>query len=151
MTEADLIHFVDAQSDVYDQVTEELTEGRKRTHWMWFIFPQLAGLGHSGMARRYAIRDLDHAGRYLADPLLGSRLCHDVRLMMSHKGKSALDILDSPDDLKFRSCLTLFAQAASDDTDRVLFKHALDQFYGGEADGRTMELLRAASPRNISS
>jgi len=151
VTEADLIHFVDAQSDVYDQVTEELTEGRKRTHWMWFIFPQLAGLGHSGMARRYAIRDLDHAGRYLADPLLGSRLCHDVRLMMSHKGKSALDILDSPDDLKFRSCLTLFAQAASDDTDRVLFKHALDQFYGGEADGRTMELLRAASPRNISS
>jgi uncharacterized protein (DUF1810 family) len=93
VTDADLIHFVNAQSDVYDQVTEELTEGRKRTHWMWFIFPQLTGLGHSGMARRYAIRDLDHARRYLADLLLGRRLCHDLRLMMSHKGKSALNIL----------------------------------------------------------
>jgi uncharacterized protein (DUF1810 family) len=150
VTEA-VIHFINAQSDVYNQVTDELTKGRKRTHWMWFIFPQLAGLGRSSMAQRYAIRDLDHARRYLADPLLGSRLCDDVRLMMGHNGKSALDILGSPDDLKFRSCLTLFAKAASDDADRVLFKQALDRFYGGEADGRTMELLRAASPRNISS
>jgi uncharacterized protein (DUF1810 family) len=142
VTEADLIHFVTAQSDVYDQVTEELTEGRKRTHWMWIIFPQLAGLGHSRMARRYAIRDLDHAKRYLADPLLGSRLCQHVHLMMGHKGKSALDILGSPDDLKLRSCLTLFAEAASDDSDRLLFKQALDQFYGGMADPRTVELLR---------
>jgi uncharacterized protein (DUF1810 family) len=139
VTEADLIHFVNAQSEVYDQVTEELTEGRKRTHWMWFIFPQLAGLGLSGMARRYAIRDLDHAKRYLADPLLGSRLCQHVHLMMGHKGKSALDILGSPDDLKFRSSLTLFAEAASDDSDRVLFKRALDQFYGGKADPRTRD------------
>ena len=72
MTEADLIHFVNAQSDVYDRVTDELTKGRKRTHWMWFIFPQLEGLGYSSMAQRYAIRDLDQARRYLADPLLGS-------------------------------------------------------------------------------
>jgi uncharacterized protein (DUF1810 family) len=100
VTEADLIHFVNAQSDVYDQVTDELTKGRKRTHWMWFIFPQLEGLGYSSMAQRYAIRDLDQARRYLADPLLGSRLRHDVRLVMSHEGKSALDILGSPDDLK---------------------------------------------------
>ena len=107
MTEADLIHFVNAQSDVYDQVTDELTKGRKRTHWMWFIFPQLEGLGYSSMAQRYAIRDLDQARRYLADPLLGSRLRHDVRLVMSHEGKSALDILGSPDDLKLRSCLSL--------------------------------------------
>ena len=103
------------------------------------------------MAQRYAIRDLDQAARYLADPVLGSRLCHDVRLMTSHKGKSALEILGSPDDLKFRSCLTLFAEAASDDSDRVLFKQALDQFYGGEPDPRTMELLRSTSPRNTSS
>ena len=135
---------MNAQSDVYNQVTDELTKGRKQTHWMWFVFPQLVGLGQSSMARRYAIRDLDQAKRYLAHPLLGSRLRDDVRLMVSHKGKSALDILGSPDDLKFRSCLTLFAEAASDDSDRALFKQALDQFYGGQGDPRTMELLRSA-------
>ena len=151
MTEADLIRFVNAQADVYNQVVQELSEGRKRSHWMWFIFSQVAGLGHSSMAHHYAIRDLNQAKRYLADPLLGSRLREDVRLMMRHKGKSAFEILGSPDDLKFRSCLTLFAQAASDDTDRSLFTEALDQFYGGKADSRTLELLRSTSPRNISS
>jgi uncharacterized protein (DUF1810 family) len=151
VTDTDLVRFLDAQSGFYDQVTEELTEGRKRTHWMWFIFPQLAGLGHSAMAQQYAVRDLDQAARYLADPVLGSRLRHDVRLMTSHEGKSALEILGSPDDLKFRSCLTLFAQAASDDADHVLFNQALDQFYGGQSDSRTMELLRSTSSSNISS
>jgi uncharacterized protein (DUF1810 family) len=144
VTDADLVRFLDAQSDVHDEVTKELTEGRKQTHWMWFVFPQLEGLGHSSMAQRYAIRDLDQARRYLAHPLLGSRLRRDVRLMTSHKGKSALDILGSPDDLKFRSCLTLFAEAASDGSDKALFKQALDQYYGGKADPRTMELLRSA-------
>ena len=151
MTESDLVRFVNAQSDVYNQVTDELTKGRKQTHWMWLVFPQLAGLGHSSMARRYAIGDLDQTKRYLAHPLLGSRLRDDVRLMVSHKGKSALDILGSPDDLKFRSCLTLFAEAASDDSDRALFKQALDQFYGGQGDPRTMELLRSLSPRDVPS
>jgi len=151
VTEADLIRFVNAQAEVYSQVIEELTGGCKRTHWMWFIFPQLAGLGHSTMAQRYAIHDLDQAKRYLADPILGSRLRHDVRLMMRHKGKSALDILGSPDDRKFRSCLTLFGQAASDNSDRMLFTEALDQFYGGEPDPRTLDLLRAVlPPQNIS-
>jgi uncharacterized protein (DUF1810 family) len=151
VTDADLVRFLDAQSGFYDQVTDELTKGRKRTHWMWFIFPQLAGLGHSPMAQRYAIRDSNQAERYLADPVVGRRLRHDVRLMTSHKGKSALEILGTPDDLKFRSCLTLFAAAASDDSDRVLFKQALEQFYDGEPDPRTMELLRSTSPRNTSS
>lgn len=151
MTDADLVRFLDAQSGFYDQVTEELTGGCKRTHWMWFVFPQLAGLGHSAMAQRYAIRDLDQAARYLADPVLGSRLRHDVRLMTSHKDKSAREILSSPDDLKFRSCLTLFAEAASEDSDRVLFKQTLEQFYGGEPDPRTMELLHSTSPRDLSS
>jgi uncharacterized protein (DUF1810 family) len=151
VTEADLLRFVNAQSDVHDKVAKELTEGRKQTHWMWFVFPQLAGLGHSSMARRYAIGDLDQAKRYLAYPLLGSRLRDDVRLMVSHKDKSVLDILGPPDDLKFRSCLTLFAEAASDDSDRALFKQALDQFYGGQGDPRTMELLRSTSSSNISS
>jgi uncharacterized protein (DUF1810 family) len=108
---------------------------------MWFIFPQLAGLGHSAKAQRYAIHDLDQARRYLADPILGERLRQVVRLMMGHKGKSAFEILGSPDDLKFRSCLTLFRQAASENSDQVLFTDALDQFYRGEPDVRTLELL----------
>jgi uncharacterized protein (DUF1810 family) len=150
VADADLVRFLDAQSDVYERVTKELIEGRKQTHWMWFVFPQLAGLGHSSMAQRYAIRDLDQARRYLAHPTLGSRLRHDVRLMASHKDKSALEILGSPDDLKFRSCLTLFAEAASNVPDRALFKQVLDQFYDGQPDHRTMELLRSLSPRTTS-
>lgn len=143
MTEADLIRFLNAQAQVYRQVVEELTDGCKRTHWMWFIFPQLSGLGHSAMAQRYAIRNIDQARRYLADPILGNRLRHDVNLMVSHKDKSPLEILGSPDDLKFRSCLTLFCEAASDKSDRSLFAEALNQFYNGEPDPRTLELLRS--------
>jgi len=143
VTEPDLIRFVDAQGQVYGQVVDELAHGQKQTHWMWFIFPQLAGLGHSATARHYAIRDLDQARRYLADPILGDRLRHDVRLIIRHKDKSALKILGSPDDLKFRSCLTLFREAASDPSDRTLFTAALNQFYDGEPDPRTLELLRS--------
>lgn len=143
MTEADLLHFVNAQAQVYRHVVEELTDGHKRTHWMWFIFPQLSGLGHSAMAQRYAIRDIDQARRYLADPIVGSRLRDDVSLMVRHKGKSALEILGSPDDLKFWSCLTLFCEAASDKSDRSLFAEALNQFYNGEPDPRTLALLRS--------
>ena len=143
MTEADLIHFVSVQAQAYRRVVEELTDGRKRTHWMWFIFPQLSGLGHSPMAQRYAIRNTDQARRYLADPILGNRLRDDVSLMIKHKGKSALEILGSPDDLKFRSCLTLFGEAASNNSDRSLFVEALNQFYDGEPDPSTLELLRS--------
>jgi uncharacterized protein (DUF1810 family) len=141
MTDADLIRFVNAQNAIYTQVIEELANGCKQTHWMWFIFPQLTGLGHSAMAQRYAIRDLDQARRYLADPILGARLRQAVRMIMEHKAKSALEILGSPDDLKFRSCLTLFREAASNNSDRLLFTEALDQFYGGQPDRRTLELL----------
>jgi uncharacterized protein (DUF1810 family) len=141
MTDADLVRFVNAQDPIYTQVIEELTNGRKRSHWMWFIFPQLAGLGRSATAQHYAIRDFEQARRYLADPILGHRLRQVVRLMISQKGKSALEILSSPDDLKFRSCLTLFREAASQDSDRVLFSGALDQFYHGRPDDRTLELL----------
>ncbi len=143
MTEADLSHFADAQAQVHRQVVEELTAGRKRTHWMWFIFPQLSGLGHSAMAQRYAIRNIDQARRYLADPILGNRLRDDVRLMMRHQDKSALEILGSPDDFKFRSCLTLFWEAASDKSDKSIFTEALNQFYNGEPDPRTLELLQS--------
>jgi uncharacterized protein (DUF1810 family) len=141
MTENNLTRFAAVQDRVYSRVIEELANGSKRTHWMWFIFPQLAGLGRSAMAQQYAIHDLDQAKRYLADPILGARLRQTVRLMMTHKSKSALQILGSPDDLKFRSCLTLFREAASENPDRILFSEALDQFYGGGPDVRTLELL----------
>jgi uncharacterized protein (DUF1810 family) len=142
MTDPDLIRFLDAQDQIYAQVIEELTKGRKQTHWMWFIFPQLAGLGRSALAQHYAMRDLNQARRYLDDPVLGARLRQVVKLIIHHKGKSALEILGSPDDQKFRSCLTLFCEAGSDDTDRALFTKALDQFYRGETDRRTLGLLR---------
>jgi uncharacterized protein (DUF1810 family) len=141
MTDPDLVRFVEAQDSMRRQVVEELTVGHKQTHWMWFVFPQLAGLAYSAMAERYAIRDLDQARRYLADQVLGDRLRHDVRLMLRHTGKSTFQILGSPDDLKFRSCVTLFAYAASRDEDRSLFNEALDQFYEGKSDPRTEQLL----------
>jgi uncharacterized protein (DUF1810 family) len=142
MTDPDLIRFLDAQDQIYAQVVEELTKGSKQTHWMWFIFPQVAGLGRSAMAQHYAIRDLDQARRYLADPILGRRLRQAVGMMLDHKGKSAFEILSFPDDLKFRSCLTLFRDAATENSDRALFTRALDQFYAGQPDDRTLELIR---------
>ena len=95
MTDADLIRFLDAQAQVHSQVVEELTDGRKGSHWIWFVFLQLAGSGYSAMSQLYAIRDVDQARRYLADPILGNRLRRDVRLMLGHKGKSASEILQS--------------------------------------------------------
>jgi uncharacterized protein (DUF1810 family) len=142
MTDSDLVRFLDAQDQIYAQVIEELTSGRKQTHWMWFIFPQLVGLGRSAMAQHYAIHDLDQARRYLGDSILGPRLRQVVKLMIDQKRKSAFEILGSPDDMKFRSCLTLFREAASENSDRTLFTKALDQFYRGQPDGRTLELLR---------
>jgi uncharacterized protein (DUF1810 family) len=142
MTYPDLVRFVEAQDSVRSQVVKELTAGHKQTHWIWFVFPQLAGLGHSAMAERYAIGDLDQAKRYLADPILGDRLRQDIRLVLRQLGRSALQILGSPDDLKFRSCVTLFGLAALNEDDRSLFKQALDQFYKGKPDPRTEQLLR---------
>ncbi len=141
MTASDLARFIEAQDFVWPQVTAELEAGHKRTHWMWFVFPQLAGLGSSHRAQLYAIRDLSHARRYLSDPVLGPRLRECVRLMLLQAGRPALDILGSPDDMKFRSCLTLFREAA-DEADQALFDAALDAFYRGEPDLRTLDLLR---------
>jgi len=144
MTDTDLTRFVDAQAAVYDVVKSELAAGRKRSHWMWFVFPQIAGLGRSRMSEDFAIADLDQARRYLADPVLGKRLRDCVELMVRHQGRTALEILGSPDDLKLRSCLTLFLEAADDRTDRNLFEAALDQFYHGVPDQNTLGLLRTA-------
>ena len=141
MTDADLDRFLAAQDAVLAQVEAEMAAGRKRTHWIWFVFPQLAGLGRSITARHYAISGLDHARRYLADGVLGYRLRQHVRLMLQHKDMTAQAILGTPDDLKFRSCLTLFLVAVSDPADKALFQEALRQFYGGEPDPRTIELL----------
>lgn len=140
MTDTDLAHFAEAQNAVYERVRSELTAGLKHSHWMWFVFPQIAGLGTSDTARRFAICDLQQARRFLADPVLGTRLRECVGLVLRHPDRSALEILGSPDDLKFRSCLTLFREAAETATDRDLFVAALDLFYDGVPDRRTLEL-----------
>ncbi len=142
MADDDLARFVEAQAPIWHQVVEELTVGRKRSHWMWFVFPQVAGLGASPTARFYALKDLDQARRYLGHAVLGRRLREGVQLMLAHQGRAALDILGSPDDLKFRSCVTLFREAGTSPDDRRLFTQALDSFYDGAPDPRTLQLLR---------
>ncbi|MDJ0637285.1 MAG: DUF1810 domain-containing protein [Paracoccaceae bacterium] len=133
-----LARFHKAQAPVFDTALAELTAGKKRSHWMWFILPQLARLGTSAMAERYAIKDLAEARAYLADPILADRLNKCVDAILQHSDKSAHDILGSPDDLKFRSCLTLFEAAAPDDP---LFERALIEFYDGQRDPNTLSLL----------
>ena len=134
----ELSRFVDAQARVWDEVRAELAAGRKRTHWMWFVFPQLRGLGRSEMARRYGIASRDEAVAYLAHPLLGPRLRECVGLVLATEGRSAHEIFGSPDDLKLCSCLTLFREASGGD---ALFARALDRFHGGRADAATLALL----------
>jgi uncharacterized protein (DUF1810 family) len=133
----ELQRFVDAQAPVYSRVIEELRRGRKQRHWMWFIFPQIAGLGHSEMAQRFAISSNEEAVAYLAHPLLGSRLRECTALVNAVEGRSILDILGSPDDLKFRSSMTLFNAVASDPE----FSEGLSKFFDGKADQTTLELL----------
>ena len=135
----DLERFVGAQAPVWTQVCAELASGRKRSHWMWFVFPQLRGLGTSAMAERYGIGSRAEAAAYLAHPLLGARLVECTRLMLAaDEGRSALAILGSPDDLKFRSSMTLFEAVAADPAP---FAAALESFYGGERDAVTLGLL----------
>lgn len=136
-----LERFVTAQARAWPVAEAELAAGAKAGHWMWFVFPQVAGLGASDMARRYAIADLAEARAYLAHPLLGGRLRRGVALMLGHPGRSARAILGRPDDLKFRSCLTLFRAAAAGTADRALFQQGLDVFYGGAPDPLTLARL----------
>jgi uncharacterized protein (DUF1810 family) len=137
----DLERFVAAQAPVMPQVRRELAAGRKETHWMWFVFPQLRGLGTSAMATRYGITGLAEAAAYLAHPVLGARLRDGVALMGAVQGRSATAILGAVDAQKLRSCLTLFAAA---DPAEPVFRTALDRFYDGEADARTLALLGGA-------
>lgn len=134
----DLDRFVQAQAPVIDQVRRELAAGQKRSHWMWFVFPQLRGLGHSAMAQRYGIASLAEARAYLAHPVLGPRLRDCAALMNAVPGRSAHDILGSPDDMKFQSSMTLFALAAPAEP---AFAAVLDRFYGGTRDARTLAAL----------
>jgi uncharacterized protein (DUF1810 family) len=136
----DLNRFIAAQDPVYAAVTAELRAGRKQTHWMWFIFPQIAGLGRSDMAQRYGIASLDEARAYLAHTVLGQRLRQCTALVLEAKDKSADAIFGYPDTLKFHACMTLFCHAAREDTE-TLFQKALERFYGGRQDEQTVAAL----------
>ena len=133
----DLQRFLDAQSSVYPIVLDELRRGRKQSHWMWFIFPQLAGLGHSAMAHHFAIASREEAVAYLRHGLLGSRLRECTALVNGVEGRTILEILGSPDNLKFHSSMTLFGAVSSDPK----FAVAITKFYGGKRDQRTLDLL----------
>jgi uncharacterized protein (DUF1810 family) len=135
----DLHRFVEAQAPVFDAALAELRGGRKRSHWMWFVFPQLRGLGSSSTAAFYGIGSLAEAQAYLAHPLLGPRLDQCTDAVMAVAGKSLHDIFGAPDDVKFRSSMTLFARAAGDDDS--VFSRAIDRYYGGRRDERTLALL----------
>jgi len=134
-----LERFVTAQAQIYPRVLAELRAGEKQSHWMWFIFPQIAGLSGSYRGQLYAIQSLNEARAYLAHPLLGARLRECCQSVMAVEGKTAHDIFGSPDDLKFRSCLTLFTQATPTET---LFTDLLDKYFDGEADPLTLQKLR---------
>ena len=134
-TDFNLDRFVAAQDPVYSDVLAELRTGHKHTHWMWFIFPQIEGLGSSEMARRYAIGSEDEAAAYLAHPVLGPRLRECARLVATHAGRDIGEIFGSPDDRKFQSSMTLFADVAPDE---AVFQSCLDIFFDGEADAATM-------------
>ncbi|HVW74434.1 MAG TPA: DUF1810 domain-containing protein [Rhizomicrobium sp.] len=133
-----LDRFVAAQEPVYAQALAELKAGHKASHWMWFVFPQIAGLGRSAMARAYAIQSLDEARAYLAHPVLGARLHECCQALMNLRGRRAEEIFGSIDAMKFRSSLTLFAEADHED---VLFFNLLEKYFDGDADEATLEVL----------
>jgi uncharacterized protein (DUF1810 family) len=135
-----LQRFVDAQQPVFESVCAELRAGDKRTHWMWFIFPQIRGLGHSDLARRFAISSVAEASAYLEHPILGSRLRECSRLVAAVDGRTIDEIFGYPDDMKFRSSMTLFAQTASDNQ---VFNDCLQKYFNGEPDPLTLSQLHS--------
>ena len=134
----DLSRFLEAQKNSYDTALREIKAGRKRSHWMWYIFPQIRGLGYSAMAQHYAIRDLGEAREYVQHPVLGPRLIEISEALLALDGSDPRRVMGSPDDLKLRSCMTLFQCAAPD---QPVFGKVLNKFYGGSPDGRTLEIL----------
>lgn len=133
-----LQRFLDAQGHVFNAVLGDLRAGRKSSHWMWFIFPQIKGLGHSGTAQKFAIASLEEAKAYLQHPVLGPRLRECTQLALNVDGRSAEQIFGYPDHLKFRSCMTLFMTAT---TDNKVFKDALLKYFEGKPDKLTLDLL----------
>ena len=137
----DLERFVKAQNPVIQNVLQELRTGYKQSHWMWFVFPQLRGLGHSPIAQHYSIADLEEARAYLEHAVLGARLQECVEVVLAVSGRTLHDIFGSPDDIKFRSSMTLFAFAGGNGK---LFRQALDRYCGGQMDWATIDLLKSA-------
>jgi uncharacterized protein (DUF1810 family) len=136
----DLQRFVRAQDTNFESARDELRRGRKTSHWMWYVFPQIEGLGHSAMSQTFAIISKAEALAYLAHPVLGARLTECTNIVNALEGRSASQIFGSPDDMKFRSSMTLF-HGVSPETD--MFKEALVKYFGGKADPRTLERMRA--------
>jgi uncharacterized protein (DUF1810 family) len=134
----DLDRFVGAQAPVIVSVRTEIAQGRKRSHWMWFVFPQIEGLGASAMAQRYALHSLDEAKEYAAHPVLGARLRECTELVLAVRGRTVHDIFGSPDDLKFHSCMTLFARAVPEEP---VFREALASCFAGRKDALTLQRL----------
>jgi uncharacterized protein (DUF1810 family) len=138
----DLQRFLDAQQGDYQTALGEIKAGRKRSHWMWYIFPQVQGLGYSSMAQHYAIADSGgEAAAYLAHPTLGPRLIEISRALLTLPGSNATAVMGTPDDLKLRSSMTLFAQVPGAD---AVFQQVLDKFFGGAPDAKTLQLLGSA-------
>ncbi len=137
----DLKRFLQAQEDDYQQALSEIRSGRKRSHWMWYIFPQIDGLGFSSTSRRYAIKSIAEAKAYLSHPVLGPRLIECAEAALQVEGSSASEIFGSPDDMKLRSCATLFAQVSQAGS---VFDRLLDKYFQGERDGKTLRLLGIA-------
>lgn len=133
-----LHRFLTAQAPTYDTVLTELRAGRKSSHWIWFIFPQIASLGHSTTAQQFAITSLDEAKAYLQHPVLGQRLRECTKLVLNVEGRRADEIFPYPDNLKFRSCMTLFMTASTDNT---IFQDALLKYFDGKPDPHTLDLL----------
>ena len=135
----DLTRFVEAQARDYERATAEIRHGRKQSHWMWYVFPQLHGLGSSSMSQHYAIKSVTEAEAYLRHPILGPRLLESARLTLALEGRTASEVFGSPDDMKLRSCATLFASVSPAGS---VFDQLLDKYFNGERDDRTLDLLR---------
>lgn len=135
----DLNRFVNAQEGVYSRALEEVRAGRKQSHWMWFVFPQISGLGFSAMSQRYAIKNREEAVAYLQHPVLGARLIECMQVVLAVEGYTAHDIFGVPDDMKLLSCATLFANISPTDP---VFQKVIAKYFNGEANSKTLRLLR---------
>ena len=138
MRSFDLDRFTSAQEQIYQEVLAEIKSGRKQSHWMWYIFPQIGGLGHSDIAKHYAIKNVEEAREYLRHPVLGKRLLECTEALLAIEGRTASEIFGTPDDLKLRSSMTLFAVISGTDS---VFHRVLEKYYWGEKDDRSLQLL----------